>query len=355
MSEMTHRERVTAAMNRQKPDRVPKELSLTPALQAKFEEMTGQKNAHEYFDCDTAGVGFKGSGKVVDWSPWYPQGMPENTRYGEYGGANIPGSFYHFNRYDFPLKTATTLKQIEEFPWPDFTPKERHEHLEADVQRLHDDGWWVSGGVGHIWENAWQVTSMEKLMLDFIEHPDQAAFVLDKIMEDRKFQAVRYTQAGCDMILCGDDVGMQHKLMMSPQMWREWLKPRWKEVWAAAREVNPEVHIWYHSDGNIEEIIPDLIEIGMTILNPVQPESMDPEKLKAQYGHQVAFWGCVGTQTVFPFGTPDEMRKTIKWLIETVGKDGGLLLAPTHVLEPDVPWENIVAFAEAVAEYGSYG
>jgi len=100
--------------------------------------------------------------------------------------------------------------------------------------------------------------------------------------------------------------------------------------------------------------MPDLIESGMTILNPLQPECTDPEKLKLQYGDTIAFWGAVGTQTVFPFGTPDEMRSTIKWLIETVGKGGGLLLAPTHVLEPDVPWENIVAFAEAIEEYGRY-
>ena len=156
------------------------------------------------------------------------------------------------------------------------------------------------------------------------------------------------------MLLCGDDVGMQHKLMMSPAMWREWLKPRWKAVWAAAKAIKPDIHIWYHSDGNIEDIIPELIEIGMTILNPVQPECMDPEKLKDQYGDTIAFWGAVGTQTVFPFGTPDEMRQTIKWLMQTVGKNGGLLLAPTHVLEPDVPWENIVAFAEAIEEFGRY-
>lgn len=354
MAEMTKRERVTAAMNRQQPDRVPRELSFTPAVQEMFVKMTGQTDPHAYFNCDTIGVGFRGPEQATDFSPWYPQKLPEGTLYNEYGGAQIPGDFYHFHRYDFPLKNATEMRQLEEFPWPDVTPPARHQHLEAEVQRLHDDGWWISGGVGHIWENAWQVTSMEKLMMDFIEHPDMAAYVLDRIMADRKFEAVRYAQAGVDMLLCGDDVGMQHKLMMSPAMWREWLKPRWQEVWAAARDVRPDIHIWYHSDGNIEEIIPDLIEIGMTILNPVQPECMDPEKLKAQYGNRIAFWGCVGTQTVFPFGTPDDMRRTIKWLIETVGKGGGLLLAPTHVLEPDVPWENIVAFNEAIDEYGGY-
>lgn len=354
MAEMTKWERVWTAMNRQQPDRVPKAAGFTPAVQAAFEAATGEKNPAAYFDYDIAGAGFRGPEKATDWSEWYPQGLPEGTSMSEYGTAHIPGSFHHFWRLDFPMKHVDSVARMDEFPWPDYTPAYRHEHLEADVRRLHDDGWYVQAGVGHIWENAWQITSMEKLMMDFVMNPDQAAYVLDRVAEDRIFQCRRYAEAGADCLACGDDVAMQHKMMMSPEMWREWLKPRWKKAWAAAREAKPDIQIWYHSDGNVEAIIPDLIEIGMTILNPVQPECMDPEKLKAQYGDQIAFWGCVGTQTVFPFGTPAEMKQTIKWLIETVGKGGGLFLAPTHVLEPDVPWENIVAFFEAVDEYGRY-
>lgn len=351
---MTKRERVWTAMNRQKPDRVPKAASFTPAVQKMFEEQTGQTDAGTYFDYDVAGVGFGGPTEPEDWSEWYEGGHPEGTGYSEYGTANIPGSFYHFCRYDFPMRHVDSVRRMEEFPWPDYTPQHRHEHLEGNVRSLQEAGWYVQGGVGHIWENAWQVTSMEKLMMDFVMNPDQAAYVLDRITEDRLFMAKRFAEAGVDCLLCGDDVAMQHKLMMSPQMWREWLKPRWGRVWAAAREIKPDIQIWYHSDGNVSAIIPDLIEIGMTILNPVQPECMDPAQLKAQYGDQIAFWGCVGTQTVFPFGTPQEMKQTVKWLIETVGNNGGLFLAPTHVLEPDVPWDNIVAFFEAVEEFGRY-
>lgn len=352
---MTKRERVRTAMNRQEPDRVPKAASFTPAIQKLFEEKTGHRNPAEYFDYDIAGVGFKGPITTPDWSPWYPQGLPEGTTISEYGTAHKPGSFHHFWQLDYPMKDVTSVAQMEEFPWPDITAPARHEHLEADVQRLHAEGWYVIGSVGHIWETAWQITSMEKLMMDFIEHPDQAAYVLDRITEDQVFRATRLTRAGVDQLHCGDDVAMQHKMMMHPNTWRQWLKPRWAKVWKAAREINPEIQIWYHSDGNVEAVVEDLIEIGMDILNPVQPECMDPAMMKAKYGDRIAFWGCVGTQTTFPFGTPDDMRQTVKHLIETVGKGGGLFLAPTHVLEPDVPWENILAFFEAVDEYGKYG
>lgn len=351
---MTKQERVRTAMSRQQPDRVPKSAGFTPAIEEKFREMTGSDNAAEYFDYDSTAVGFGGPAQMPDFSPWYPDGLPEGTGLSEYGTAHKPGSFLHFWQLDYPLKRATTLRELEEFPWPDYSPASRHEHLEAQVADLHAQGWYVQGAVGHIWENCWQITSMEKLMMDFIEHPDQAAYVLDRVTENALFMARRFAEAGCDSLLCGDDIGMQHKLMFSPALWREWFKPRWAQVWKAAKEIKPDMQIWYHSDGNIVDVIPELIEIGLDILNPVQPECMDPEWLKAEYGDRLAFWGCVGTQTTLPFGTPEDVRQNVKWLIETVGKGGGLYLAPTHVIEPDVPWENIVAFFEAVNDYGRY-
>jgi len=104
----------------------------------------------------------------------------------------------------------------------------------------------------------------------------------------------------------------------------------------------------------VREVIPDLIEIGFDVLNPIQPECMDPAALKREYGDRLSFWGCIGTQTTMPFGSTDDVRAAVKWTIENVGYDGGLLIAPTHVLEPDVPWENIMALYEAVEKYGTY-
>ena len=97
-----------------------------------------------------------------------------------------------------------------------------------------------------------------------------------------------------------------------------------------------------------------MIEIGVTVLNPVQPECMDPVQLKTEYGDRLAFWGTIGTQTTMPFGTPEQVRAVVAERIETVGKGGGLLLAPTHVLEPEVPWRNVIAFVQAVEELGAY-
>ena len=188
--------------------------------------------------------------------------------------------------------------------------------------------------------------------MDFVENTEFAVALLDRITLLRRVQAARYAALGPDVITLGDDVGTQRAMLMSPDMWRRWLKPRLASVIAAARSVRPDVLIFFHSDGNIRPIIPDLIEIGVDILNPVQPECMDPADLKRRFGDRLSFWGTIGTQTTFPFGTSDDVRREVRTRAETVGKGGGLFLAPTHYLEPEVPFENIVAFVEAVKETG---
>ncbi len=353
-AEMSPRERVLTAMRRQVPDRVPKEWSFTPAVQEEFVRRTGRSNAAEFFGFERRGVGLKGVPQLPDFSPWFPDGSPEGTTFNEYGSGHTPAGFYHFTGRIYPLERARSVRELDEFPWPDYTPEWRHEHLEQHVADLHDGEWLASGGVGHIWETAWQMTRMEKLMQDMALNPPFAGYIFDRIAEDRAFAARRFAEAGADVFHCGDDIGMQDRLMMSPAMWREWLKPRWRRVIKAAKDVNPDILAFYHSDGDVREVIEDLIEIGFDILNPVQPECMDPAELKRRYGDRLAFWGCVGTQTTMPFGTPDDVRQVVRDLMATVGEGGGLLIAPTHVLEPDVPWENIMALFEAVEEYGVY-
>ena len=122
----------------------------------------------------------------------------------------------------------------------------------------------------------------------------------------------------------------------------------------AAKAVKPDLLVQYHTDGDCSAVIPDLIEVGVDILNPVQPECMDPVEIKKAYGDRLSFSGTIGTQTTMPHGTTDDVRAAVKKMIETVGVGGGLMLAPTHVIEPDVPWENVVAFVEACREFGHY-
>jgi uroporphyrinogen decarboxylase len=134
-------------------------------------------------------------------------------------------------------------------------------------------------------------------------------------------------------------------MMFRPELWREFLKRRWAAIYAAARTADPGVAIWYHSDGNIAQVLPDLIEIGVDILNPVQPECMDLAAVRRGFGDRLLFDGAIGTQSTMPWGTPDDVRRTVREMRELFG--GTLCLSPTHVLQPEVPPGNVVAFFEA--------
>jgi uroporphyrinogen decarboxylase len=262
---------------------------------------------------------------------------------------------YHFTGIVSPLRGATSLEELVSYPLPDYGDPSCWEHLTAEVVGLHERGLAAHGLMGQtIFETAWLIRSMEELLPDMLGNPDWAAVLLDRIAEIRRIQSAKFAEADVDIIRTGDDVASQRGMLMDPETWREWLKPRLASIIDSAREVKPDVLIWYHSDGDCRAIIPDLIEIGVDILNPVQPECMDPAEVKKLYGDRLSFSGTIGTQTTMPFGTPEEVRSEIKKRIHTVGRGGGLLIAPTHVLEPDVPWENVLAFVDGVRSFGRY-
>jgi len=207
--------------------------------------------------------------------------------------------------------------------------------------------------VGHTYETAWQIRGYEEFLTDLMLHPELAEALLDRLANRNCIVATAAARAGVDYLRLGDDVANQRSLMFPPDLWRRIFKPRLARIIAAGRRENPGIDVWYHSDGNIEAIIPDLIEVGVTILNPVQPECMDPVKLYREYGRDLVLDGTIGTQTVMPFGTPRDVTDTVQRTIDQLGQAGGLILSPTHVLEPEVPIANIEAFFAACDTYGN--
>jgi uroporphyrinogen decarboxylase len=137
-------------------------------------------------------------------------------------------------------------------------------------------------------------------------------------------------------------------------MWNQWFRPRLERVIKAAKEIKPDILVWYHSDGKINDLVPDLIKAGVDILNPVQPECVDHQWIKATFGNQLAFSGGLGVQSILPFGTPDEVRQHVFNTIKILGDRGGLIIGPSHVIERDTSIENIMAMLSAIDEYGIY-
>lgn len=351
---MTPRERTLTALRRRTPDRVPMYMEFSPPVMDTFRAATEAEDPADYFDLDVRQVTFRPSQSTADFSSYLGE-LPPDSNVNEWGVGEVRGSGWsHFVDFVHPLRNVQTIEEIEEYPFPDVTADCRWRHLASEVTLWHERGYAVRGLPpfygGTVFETAWALRGLESLLVDFVHNPALAQALLDRVTMISKDTAVILAKAGVDVLVTGDDVGMQRSMMMSPVMWREWLKPRLAEVIEAAKAENRDMLVLYHSCGHIEPIIPDLIEIGVDVLNPVQPESMDPVKIKRLYGDYLSFWGTVGTQTTLPFGSPDDVKSEVKRMIRTVGRGGGLLIAPSHVIEPDVPWDNLIALVDAVRE-----
>jgi len=288
----------------------------------------------------------------LDYSPyWAGELLPEGTTFDGYGVAQVPSGFYHFWGYVSPLRNATSLKEIEDYPLDDPGDWD-FSHMADEVAAAHADGRVAALWVGHMYETAWQIRGYEEFLLDTIERPAWAECLLERLHQQNRVRAVAAAGAGADLIFCGDDVANQNALMFSPATWRALIHSRWAELWRTVKDIHPGVRIKYHSDGNVTAIVGEMVDAGLDILNPVQPECLDTDELHRRFGGRLTFDGCIGTQSTMPWGTPADVRARVKEAIDKYGRRGGLILAPTHVLEPEVPLANIDAFVEACREYG---
>ena len=348
----TQLELFKATMNHESHDEYLFYAGFTADLERRFRAYVGlsdEESIHDHFGMyRPVPVSLRATEDLVapDFSSYYEGvDMPEGSYIDANGTLHVPGSMYHFTHYVCPLRNATTMDDLESFPYSNVDGY-TDSHMKAQVDAAHAEGRVTVCSLTHMYEDAWQIRGYEEFLVDIYERPEFCEYILDRIKDRNIRKAVAAAKAGVDFIHSGDDVANQNALMFSLDHWRLLMKSRWAEVYAAAKAIKPDIKIWYHSDGNIEEIVPELIEIGVDILNPVQPECMNVETLKQLYGKQLVFDGTIGTQTTMPFGTADDVRSVIRDRIATLGQDGALILSPTHVLEPEVPIENIMAFIE---------
>lgn len=352
---MSPRERVLTTLARREPDRVPKMLGFFPISLPQ----TSPQEPEDYFEMEIRFAEFEPPPQQDNFIRFL-ENLPVEVRIGDVRALQTYHEWgYHPEIEGLrPLLSAKTVEELSAYPLPDTTAEYRYRGLHQKVQAWQARGLAVMGSPPHLggelFETAWRLRGFETFLTDLILNKELASYLLDQITEMAVHSCIILAQAGVDILALDDDVGMPTMMIISPETWREFLKPRLARIIQLARAAKPDIFVFYHSDGYIEPIIPDLIEIGVDVLNPVQPDVMDPAKLKAEYGDRLAFWGTVGTATTWAWGTPEEIRREVRERIETVGKGGGLIISPAYDIEPDVPWENIVAFFEAVEEFGVY-
>ncbi|MEI7905475.1 MAG: uroporphyrinogen decarboxylase family protein, partial [Candidatus Firestonebacteria bacterium] len=203
-----------------------------------------------------------------------------------------------------------------------------------------------------LFERAWTLRGMENLLCDMYENQEFVNVLLDAITEFNLTIIDESVKYPIDGMRFGDDWGQQAGLIMGPELWRKFIKPRIKKMYARVKSHGLKVFI--HSCGDVEEIFPDLIEVGLDVFNPFQPEAYDIFKIKKLYGDKLSFYGGMSTQKILPFGTPEAVKIETVRLLKEIGNNGGYIFSPAHATPGDVPVENMTAMIEVLQNQEKY-
>jgi len=380
MVEMNSRERVVTTLEHREPDRVPFDctfgyegylrLAKYLGLKTKKEVVPGSawlavSNPVELLTELNIDLCYIGLGKTKD-TPVFEYGMDFYTDdWGvKFRKVELPTGLM-YDIYDHVLAGAT-ITDLEQYPWPDPYHPDQVEGLEEKARDLYENTNFALIGKfsNSIFEQAHYMRGFEQLLMDLSLEPDFVDVLMGKLVDialarlevglkacGKYIQAVRFA---------GDDMGQQNGPIMSPAMFRNLIKPQFSRYYLEARKLinqfNPDIKIIAHTDGDVYPLIPDYIEMGLDVLNPVQPyvAEMEHDKLKTEFGDRLSFHAAIDIQKVMPFGTPEEVKAEAIKTIKALGPGGGYILAPTHYLQADVPPENIIALRDAVLEYGIY-
>ncbi len=316
-----------------------------PAL-ARFRQESGAEQPEEFFDYDFRTVSlrarFGGDNPAALHASIEPGTVFDEWGIGHWAG----GAAGTYEKTYPPLATAECIADIDALPVPIIEP----EDAQTAIAEYHKRGYPVWGYAGSVYEWSWWLRGMEEFMMDMAGDPAMAEAVVSKVAGYTKSLALATAQAGIDVLCFYDDAGMQTGMQLSPDMWRKTIKPHWCDILDTVRRSFPDCIFFLHSCGKIEAIIPDIIDAGFHILHPIQPECMDFAAIRKEYGKRITLCACMSSQQLFPFGTPNEVKTWVRHAKELCASDNRCILCPSNRIQPETPWENVLAFAEAARE-----
>jgi len=314
----------------------------TQPVMQRFREQTGATDPADYFGCDSRTFSVKAHFGGDDPGAYHTD-VEAGTTFDEWGIGHGPCAVEGtVTRTYPPLASARSVQDVEAFPSPVIeTPKD----LSA-IAEYKRRGYPVFGYAGSVYEWSWWLRGMESFMTGMLAEPDVAEAILGKVARYTRELALASAKAGIDVLCFYDDVGMQTGMQISPAMWRKFIRPRWQEVLDAIRKHAPGARTFLHSCGHIRPILPDIVELGFDVLHPLQPECMDFAEAKREFGKHIALCATISAQRIFPFGTPDDVRQEVRRLKKVCQDDRRCILCPSNLIQPETPWDNVVAFAE---------
>ena len=250
-----------------------------------------------------------------------------------------------------PLQDAQTVGDVGRYPWPTAEHIREPENYAQRVQELKDRQLFVSAGISNPYKQAWMLRGMDNVLADYYANRELLEALYDRIYGLYGEMTRRMARAGVDMITVTGDIAMQDRIIMGPDAWRAVDKPRMARLIEDCRAVNPDVFFFIHSDGNVTDLMDDLVEIGFDVINPLQPECMDPVEVKRRWGDRITLHGGISLQRTLPFGSPEDVRAEVEHLIRNCGYNGGLVVFPSNVIQPDTSVENIIACFHAARDF----
>ncbi len=382
---MTSRERVLTTINHEQPDRVPLVIGVSNATGIKMNPYRGIKNLtdieapdrylYDWPELGTAEIDEKTMRRlhsdvrgILDLEP---EGVrkrnreraPHSNCIDSWGSGQVevkPGEWYPGVH---PLRDARTVEELDAYSgWPDMSDPTRIAHVQEAAKRLADENQFAIMATPWLlfpFERAHAMQGLETFLLNMAMDPDFAREMLERIAAHCKELMGHFLEAlgpNVDIIKIGDDLGTEQSLLISPDMYRDILKPIHADFISFIKE-RTTAKVFFHSDGDVAPLIEDFIEIGVDILNPIQTSAgsmSDLVSLKKRFGRNIVFCGGIDTRNVLPFGSVAEVRQEVQRVMQILGPGGGYMVAAVHTVMNDVPPENVLAMADAVEEFGYY-
>ena len=353
---MTSYERVMAALSHRRPDRPPLNYFGTQETTQRLLRhlhLATHEELLRYFGADMRYVGPSYVGPdTFSGAFGYGTGGTDMWGIGWTSASNDFSTYYEAVHH--PLARARTVKEIEDYSWPSVDWLSVSHVRDAIRQFNRPERRAIVFSAGSFVEIAWCMRGFERFLMDMIERPEMVKALLGRVTglcKEITMRALEAAEGEIDIIWSAGDVGMQTGMIFSRGLWREQIKPFHRELIEPFKEMGLKTR--YHTDGGVLPIIDDLIELGLDLLDPIQPNTpgMDPENLSRLFGGRISFYGGVDTQKLLPYGSAREVEEQVLHLIRVLGASGGYVVAACNAVQPDVPIENILALYGTARDY----
>ena len=327
---------------------IPYDIGFNQNAEKEFSAILKGKTEREYFDCCTRDVrpDLLKARIDYDFSSLYPEGTLKGGLFDEWGiltSTRGKGLVHVIN----PMSQFEDAKELLDYPFPDYSNSDCYAAMKKNVEEIHRQGLAaVAKAERMIFAMGRDLRGYENHLMDYCDNDEFLDALLDKILECQVSLVKGMAGTGVDIIWLSSDVASQHDVFLRPSVYHEKVAWRMRELFHAAKEVNPEILCSYHCCGNVVPIMNDILEFGIDILNPIQPESLDFPSFKGKYGDKLILWGGISVQHTMPNGTVEDVRAEVRSTGKILGSGGAFVISPSNEITEDIPFENIEAFID---------